>query len=402
MHAKPINSPCTDPLGQVFELNGRFFRGIFASKEEYVRKILSAGWFNKLIAEGLFVKTWVTDQAIEGFSLVLASEHAPFDVPSYSFDRRTLAKCVLGWLSANKTLLENGFYLGDCHFGNFMQFGKNDPKLIDLGSIHPLDELKGYDAFPCVDDFFRDMLVPLAVIYKKPEFTRLARLVIRDGPINGPLCAEYDSPPDLAILFAEEVACLKSIVHELDACSAVAYLANYIKDLTEAESLKDMSDDLLPFGVLSSLDDILIEDGTAVCLGANVFPDVVDTLGARDILVIDECLENLEGLGRFLEVCNPDVNVSFQHANIINRDFLDAPPLASFVICHLPFVRYWHNSFVMYENISRIIFEMTKNNAVVSLEKRDSKGVVMIERVFDGVTKLCDAGDDVWYMCGKA
>ena len=132
-----VNTPCTDPVGRVFIADGRAYRAVFSDRASLARSVIGDHTVRSLMDEGLIARMWISDRKLDGFGLVVEAETAPFDVPSERFTRATLRAAVLRWLEVCKRLLPAGLELTDAHFGNYMLFGMNEPRWVDLGSIRP-------------------------------------------------------------------------------------------------------------------------------------------------------------------------------------------------------------------------------------------------------------------------
>src|SRR5688572_1065905 len=130
-----LNSPCTDPLGRVFARDGRIFRALFRESAAQALETLDHPVLQTLMRDGLVARMSRSDLEVDGYGPVLEAEKAAFDIPCDRFSFGALRQAALDWLEITRRLLPAGLALTDAHYGNFMLFGANRPRWVDLGSI---------------------------------------------------------------------------------------------------------------------------------------------------------------------------------------------------------------------------------------------------------------------------
>jgi hypothetical protein len=145
-----------DDTGRVFVWDGRVFRAILPEKEDHVRRMFSSGFLDRLVAEGCFPRTWISDVQLEGYPLVL--EHAAIWPVTYPQDWTfsMLKQAALVVCRTARIAKQFGYNMRDCHGLNVL-FDGSQPKFIDLGSFVP-DESLGWRPY---DEFLRFYDYPL-------------------------------------------------------------------------------------------------------------------------------------------------------------------------------------------------------------------------------------------------
>lgn len=147
-----------DDTGRVFLWNDRVFRAIFPEQEQHVRTMLSNGFLARLISEGCFPDTEISDIEVDGYTLVL--EHQRIWPVTYPQDW-TFSMLKDAALMVCKTALiakEYGYNMRDCHGLNVL-FDGVTPKFIDLGSFIP-DTIVGWRPY---EEFLRFYYYPLKI-----------------------------------------------------------------------------------------------------------------------------------------------------------------------------------------------------------------------------------------------
>lgn len=173
-----------DGVGAVFHGQDAVYRGIHENHREEVLTLLKCGLIEELVAQGLFPKTWIAQQHIEGYKLVL--EHERIQPITYPFEwspemiRRTGMQVLRISAIANKY----GYELKDAHPFNFV-FRNLTPMLVDMGSLIRLDEMPGWRA---QSEFKQCYLYPLHA-YSRGLHTMFAGAFRGAG--NGLRQAEY-------------------------------------------------------------------------------------------------------------------------------------------------------------------------------------------------------------------
>ena len=120
-----VKTSLVDPVGILYEGNGRFYRAINAESEAFVREVLRSGVIDQLVSEGLFPATRVSAEQIDVCPLVL--EHEIIGVPTYPFEwspamLRAAGLCVA---RVNDVCSRFGYELKDAHPYNVVFDGSN-------------------------------------------------------------------------------------------------------------------------------------------------------------------------------------------------------------------------------------------------------------------------------------
>ena len=108
-----------DPIGRLFNLQGRVFRGIYPDQVAFVKELIDSPMMAELIEKQLFPKTKVTDLQAEGFGLVIEHEriHPVLYPGQWSFTM--LKEAALCLLKVNGIANKNEVMIG-C--GGFFDF----------------------------------------------------------------------------------------------------------------------------------------------------------------------------------------------------------------------------------------------------------------------------------------
>ena len=154
-----VETSLVDPVGVLYEGNGRYYRAINSNSEMTVREILSSGLIEQLVSMGLFPETGISSEQIDGFSLVL--EHKRIGVPTYPFEwspemLRAAGLCVA---RVNDICNQFGYELKDAHPYNVV-FDRLNPVFVDFGSIESLPRRKRSD-WIAASEFERTFRFPL-------------------------------------------------------------------------------------------------------------------------------------------------------------------------------------------------------------------------------------------------
>lgn len=169
-----------DPLGKVFEYQGRFVRAIYPTKISFIESLFSSRVLESLEAKGLTCEfSKVSDISVDGFDLLIEQHAAPFELRIENWSVDTIKEAALNYLSINLALLEFNLGLNDGHAGNFALFDNSTPKFFDLGSII---EIK--NPHHALDEFCRYFMHPLILASKGKNLGRLTRLLCQNGGIG--------------------------------------------------------------------------------------------------------------------------------------------------------------------------------------------------------------------------
>lgn len=401
-----LNLPCTDPMGRVFTRDGRFFRAIYPRKAALVRSLLSVDNVARLMADGLLAKTWIADEYTSGTDLVLEVEAAPFDVPCDRFTTSCLQTAFERWIEISLRLEGAGLSLSDAHFGNFMLFGRNEPRWIDLGSVRPSQEVTQDDPFRGFDELWKGMLAPLLVLRHPSRRTRLARLAIADYPYQGPKTSTNEAPLPLEDFVTAEREELRRMLGTLRGSAAVLKTYEFAcGKLGEAFARAPAPPS--PGPVDPSFIRSLVTDAglrRVMCLGGDVYAPLADALRGLDVVVVDEDETRLEGIAAMIKAQPASTGTVALHLDhVINRLFLRRPPVADVLISCDPFTRFPHDSEVMLENIAATLAKLTTRLAVVTTP-RQYEGAVMqfLRGSFAEVTQGSTQGDVSALICRKS
>jgi hypothetical protein len=380
-----LNTPCTDPVGRMFAADGAILRAIFPGQARSVLSIIRNRVVQTLMEEGLIVRMRETARRVDGFDLVVESEKAPFDIPCDRYTRVTLREAALRWLRISGRLLSADLVLSDAHYGNYMLFGANEPRWVDLGSIRPPSLVEGEKPFRSFRRFWSGMLAPLALLATQPQRARLARLAIADHPYQGPLTPADESPLSVDEEAAELLQNLRADVEGLDAGTAMERLSAFILQLPWTKEHAGAAGEPAAASVLRSIEEQLRANSVSAvaCLGCDAFRQFSGTWGKADALVIDEDERDLDRLGGDLERGTDGGQIALCLAHPVNRLFLKAAPAAEAVLALDPLARYAHHSPVAAENLAHILGRLgTKMALVVTPAERRAATERMLKHAY--------------------
>lgn len=169
-----------DPLGKVFEFEGRYIRAIYRHKISFIEYLFSSKVLESLETKGLTCKfSRVSDINLDGFDLLIEQHAAPFELSIGNWSLDTIKEAALNYLSINLVLLDFDLGLNDGHAGNFALFGNSKPKFFDLGSV-----VKIKKPHHGLDEFCRHFLHPLVLASKGKNLGRITRLLCQNGGIG--------------------------------------------------------------------------------------------------------------------------------------------------------------------------------------------------------------------------
>ena len=371
-----LNSPCTDPSGRVYEHDGRFYRAIHPGREGLIEALLASGTLQRLSDLGLLAPTRIAcEQRVDGHKLILETQAAPFDVPCDRFSLGALRAAALCWIDTALVLESTPFRLSDAHFGNFMLFGANQPRMIDIGSLQLGRDVAAERPFASCTAFCANVVGPLLALARRPELARVARLAIGDHPYNGPSFPANDGPLELGSISPEHgVAAVASEAglgddqpprEALERLRAILARLTGTCDVGAAARASDPIDT-----ALASAIDAAGTSGAArvVCVGADAYAAVRGRIGDSAALVIEDRPRDLDALDTRLRSSRPSLGaVSLCLGTPLNRA-LPAPRLrGDLVVAARPFERLAHVSAVMFENIAGALAGLTRSRAIVTV-----------------------------------
>jgi hypothetical protein len=384
-----INTPCTDPIGRVFVADGRVYRAVFRGREDIARSVLGNREVVALMNEGLIARMWESDRKVDGFDLVVEAEKAPFDIPCERFTRATLRAAALRWLDTCKRLLPAGLVLSDAHYGNYMLFGANEPRWVDLGSICPPSAVAREQPFRSFRRFWSAVLAPLVLMETQPRQSRLARLAIADQPYQGPLTVTDEAPLSVDAPAADFLERLRGEVEGLGAGPALDKLREFLMALPHDVAPDVPGEKAADAAVLQEIEQQFSANRIAsvICLGSDAFRQFSGTWGKADSLVVDHHEGDLDRLGRGLGNVDGGGQTALYLAHPVNRIFTKSPPNAEAVIAIDPLARFAHDSHVETENLAQILGLLASKLAViVTRAGTKPRTVRMLEHEFPSVT----------------
>jgi len=167
-----------DPVGMVFKgPDGTYYRAVYRSSEEWLKKMLNYSIFQSLASENLIPpQTVLSIDDDPAYCAAIASKGGFWDLHVSAYPNHIFREAALNWIRINEFLLELDDHLGliDGHYGNFALFEKNRPKWIDMGSIGQLKS-----KHQGIAQFIKYFVYPLLVFEHAPEKSSFLRRRIR-------------------------------------------------------------------------------------------------------------------------------------------------------------------------------------------------------------------------------
>lgn len=148
-----------DKVCTLFFYEDRVLRGIHTPYEEQVRDIIGGGLLEELIAQDIFVQTWISDVQIKGYNLVIEHENIPYWNYPYEWSFTMLHQAANTVLKCNEIAGKYGYEFFDVHAYNVV-FQMNSPKYVDFGSIFKKDARNGKSWSGYVN-FYNSFYIPL-------------------------------------------------------------------------------------------------------------------------------------------------------------------------------------------------------------------------------------------------
>lgn len=122
-----------DTLGKTFKKNGIIYRGVYASKCEYFKKLWKDGILQGLAEVGMIPQVEITDYGTKEYPIILQIESV--EINNYMLWTYSMVKDACVFLGLLKEILNyNGYTLQDGHLNN-VTFYCGHPLFIDIGSI---------------------------------------------------------------------------------------------------------------------------------------------------------------------------------------------------------------------------------------------------------------------------
>lgn len=146
-----------DPVGDIYEYDGKMLRIINKKYARKAQQILSSGLVKELVKNRLMVATKISEYTFEDSEFVLES---PKIIPSlggahWSFDMMKDAALLV--LRVNKICNKYGYEIKDCHQANIV-FNGADPLWVDFGSIIKKNGTGGWTA---KEEFIKTYYIPM-------------------------------------------------------------------------------------------------------------------------------------------------------------------------------------------------------------------------------------------------
>ena len=374
-----LNSPCTDPLGRMFARDGKIFRALFRESAGKALETLDHPVLQSLMRDGLVARMSRSDLKVEGYGPVLEAEKAAFDVPCGRFSFGALRQAALDWLEITRRLLPAGLALTDAHYGNFMLFGANRPRWIDLGSIRPAAVLPEEAPFKAFQMFWEGMLAPLLVLATKPGHSRLARLAIADHPLQGPRVAANEPPVSAAFVLDVPLPAFSSASPE----AALREAAGLVPRGRETAIPGGMQLDERLLGRVSAA---LQGMDSIACIGAETYLGMAQALAGKDVLLIEPAEDQVQRVEGSIAKGTPCRSVALYQQHCVNRLFRREGARADAVLAVDPMRALAHDSLVEAANIAETLSGMARRAVIaVSPYERRAATRKMLEQQFGSV-----------------
>lgn len=358
-----------DPDGRLFRWNGELYRGIRVEKAPFYSRLFNDGVMQRLAERGLFVKSEVTEFAVDGYAMVIHHRMVPF--PSYPnewcaamFKDATLAALDLGL-----ELAQDNLTLKDHHLWNLL-FDGCHPVYVDLTSIVPA---RLGSRWPNYDKFCRYCFHPLLLMVVGHE--RIARHLLPDY--------EGVQPAETAALTREAPRSIRKLVgyRPKDSSSQADYLRELRELIGKIElpastepteiqpnSLETLLRDLRPHSVL----DIASPGGwgvrLAACAGAHAV--YFESNSARVTQVYRQASARALILPLVMDFTKPTPSIGFggHYSIAASERFLCEMVLAYDLVPRLVFERY-----LTFEQIADGLAMFATRWAVVDFTPRNSE-----------------------------
>jgi len=165
-----------DPMGFLFNYEGRIFRAINNSEKSSVLCLFDSGAIDELNKKNLIPFTTISDLKLEGYDLVL--EHEKIDVVIYptEWSFNMLKDAALLVLRVNQILSKYNFETRDSHGYNIL-FHHSTPKFVDIGSFGKKTTKKYWSG----KDNFREFYFYSLYMWSKGNSILAKQLLINDG-----------------------------------------------------------------------------------------------------------------------------------------------------------------------------------------------------------------------------
>lgn len=178
-----------DDIGAVYIDKFRVIRTINPAFEGFANKLLKSGLIDKLVEQGLFPKTWVSDFDFEGNNLILEHEKVEVTTYPYEWSPEMLRRAAICTLKVAEVASEYGYQLKDAQPYNIIYSNKG-PIFVDFGSFVEVDNAKGWLA---IYEFYTSFYFPLK-IYEIGFREIFSKIFIKNGQgvsAHEYLCIKY-------------------------------------------------------------------------------------------------------------------------------------------------------------------------------------------------------------------
>jgi hypothetical protein len=171
-----------DLIGDVFKVNGYFYRAIKKTATSMVRRFIDQGIYENLANRHLIPSHRFFEIQHDKYSMVTRTRSGTFVYPT-SLALQTLKDAALVWLDINEFLLNLNINYGlvDGHYGNFALFDNSKPMWIDIGSIS--DQAAGHgDISFGLNQFIGCYVYPLVLLAQSGVNTQYIREIMQNQP----------------------------------------------------------------------------------------------------------------------------------------------------------------------------------------------------------------------------
>ncbi len=165
-----------DPMGFLFNYDGRIFRAINNKEKEDVLYLFSSGAIDELNKANLIPQTKISEIQLEGYDLVLEHERISVVIYPTEWSFNMLKDAALLVTKVNKILGKYNFETRDTHGYNVM-FHYSTPKYVDIGSFGKKTTKKYWAG----KDNFREFYFYSLYMWSKGNSVLTKQLLINDG-----------------------------------------------------------------------------------------------------------------------------------------------------------------------------------------------------------------------------
>lgn len=182
-----------DPLGSVFQYEGKIYRGVKPEKVNHFLDLYKTGMLQVLSKHNMVAKTKLTDFYTEEFPLIIEHEKLPIVQPFY-WSYIHFKQCAINTLLINTIASHFGYHLIDGHSLNTV-FLNNAPVFIDVGSFIPMDHQSS-----CIDEIYSHQISYLlassfdnSLLPRVSQFNKVIQVMPRIEPKDSIEYAHYVS-----------------------------------------------------------------------------------------------------------------------------------------------------------------------------------------------------------------